>query len=166
MAGLSEVRASTQDNTSGTQVAVSTNELDGTGALQATVPHGNKTTFSETSRTSITANDTGTTDLTTGGFGSAGLVDLGNCLSVALRATCDTVSSTLNGYLIFYDGSSNPIAISEPVIFTSSATLTIAGSGVKYPSQRVIVDAGAARQCKFYVTAITGTTWNVYVRPI
>lgn len=163
---LGSVKASTQDSTSGTPVAIATNE-NGSGNIQVFGQIGSKTTWGETSRTGLTTNDTGTTDLTTSGFGaSGGLIDLENAISIEVRCACDTASKVLTGRAIFYDGSNNPLSFSETLSFTSDASLTIAGSGQKYPSQRQIIDVGQARKCRFYVDSITGTTWNVYVRPI
>jgi len=165
MAGLSEVRASTPDPSAGIQVATATNELDGVGTLQATVPMGNKSTFTEVARTGLTTDDTGTTDLTSAGFGS-GLVDLGNCLSLLIRVLCNTAGGVLTGIVIFYDAAGNPVSYSELLTFTADTALTVAASGQKYPAARLIIDAGSARQAKFYVKSISGGTWNVYMRPI
>ncbi len=160
----STIKASTEDNTNGTPVCIVTNEDNGGTALQGMVPLGNKQTWSETGRTGLTSNDTATTDLTTAGFGSSGLVDLGNALSVEVRAACDTASRSLVGRLVFYDASSNPLSTSESLSFSSDAALKT--SGTRYVCQRQLVDAGQGRKCKFYVDSITGTTWDVFVRPI
>lgn len=156
--------ASTQDNTSGTLVSTATNEDNGSTALQCVVPVGNKSSYSATSRTGLTAVDTATTDLTTAGFASAGLIDCGQVLSLDISCSCDTASKTLTGYVVFYDGSSNPVAISETLSFTSDAANKI--SSTRFVCPRQIVDCGGNRKCKFYVLTITGTTWDVVVRPI
>jgi|SRR5215831_2476302 len=166
---LTATRSSTQDSSTGTQVATAINEDSGGGALQASIPVGNKTTYSEGSRTGLTTADTSTTDLTTAGFaGSAGanLIDISNALSLVIRAQSNTASKILTGRVIFYDGSNNPIAFSESLSFTSDASLTIAGSGQKYPSQHQIIDAGASRKVRFYVDSISGGTWDICVRPV
>jgi hypothetical protein len=158
-------RGSTQDNSSGVQVAQGNTEVTNSGVLQTVIEEGNKTTYAETGRTGLTTDDTGTTDLTSGGFGTS-LADCGNALSVYMRAACSVASATLTGFLVFYDGSGAPIAMSTTYSFTSDATKTIAGSGQKFPCVKQMTDCGAARQCKFYVLTVSAGTWNVYVRPI
>lgn len=162
---IGSTRASTQDNTDGTPVATVTAEDSGAGALQATVPVGNKTTYSETSRTGLTDDDTSEDDLTTAGFGSTGLADLGNALSVEVRALSAAGQKTLTGRLVFYNASSTPLSVSESVSFTTDESLM--ASGTRYVSRRVIVDVGQARFCKFYIDSISASsTWDVHVRPI
>lgn len=156
------VRASTQDGAAGTQVAQATNEV-GTGAVQTIVPEGNKTTYSETSRTSLSAVDTAT-DMSTSGFGTS-LIDIGNALSLHVRASCSAASKVLTGHLVFYDASSNPISISETITFNSDASDRLAAAG-DYICQCTLIDARAARKCKFYVDTLSGGTWAIYVRPV
>lgn len=165
---LSAVRGSTQDGTSGTQVAQAANESSGAGALQATAPVGNKTTYAEVSRTGVTTADTATTDLSTTGFaGSAGanLGDAENALTLAVRATCDAAGKTLTGRVVLYDGGNNPLAVSESLSFTSDAALRLSAAG-NYVCPRQLIDCGQARKFRFYVDAVTGGTWAVAVRPI
>jgi hypothetical protein len=161
------VHASTQDNSAGTLVAQATSEVSGSGTLQTTVAEGNKSTYSEVSRTGITTADTPVGgDLTTGTFGSSGLIDCGNAINLALRATCSSASATLSGRVVLYDGSSNPIGYSEAVNFAADATLRLGNGTGDFVSQRVLVDVASARKVKFLVTAVSGGTWAVYARPI
>jgi hypothetical protein len=160
-------RASTADNTGGTQVAQSTNEVATGPILQSVVVEGNKTSYAEASRTGLTAADSAT-DLSTAGFaGSAGanLCDLGNALAVAVRATCSAAAAALTGRLALYDGSNNPIALSEVITLTTDATRRVSASG-DYLAPRVLVDAGQARKARFYVESLSAGTWAVYARPV
>ncbi len=167
---LSSIKASTQDGTSGTPVATIVNEDSGSVALQANCLVGNKTTYSELSRTGLTAADAPTGgNLTTTGFaGTAGanLGDCGNALTLACRATCDTASATLTGRIVFYDGSNNAIGLSESISFTSDGTLRLGNATGDFVTPRVLVDAGQARKFRFKVDSVSAGTWAVYVRPI
>ena len=167
MSQSTAIRASTQDNSTGTQVAQAVNEVTGAGALQTVCIEGNKSTYNDIVRTGLTAADTAT-DLSTVGFaGTAGanLLDLGNALSVTVRGTCDTANKTLVAQIIFYDAALTPLSKSEQVSFNSDAILRQSAAGY-YISQRAIIDAGQARYARVYVVSMTGTTWNVYARPI
>jgi len=168
---LSSAKAGTQDNSSGTPFATAANEDSGSVNLPAAALVGNKTTFSETSRTGLTAADTPTGgDLTTTGFAGtsgANLFDIGNALAVAIRATCNTASKTLTGRLIFYDASNNPLSVSETISFTSDATLRLGNASGDFVCQRQLVDAGQARKARFFVDTVgSSSTWAVYCRPI
>ena len=162
-------RGSTQDNANGVQVAQATVEVSGAGVLVTGVNEGNKTTYANTpTRTGITTNDTTTTDLSTSGFAGgsgANLVDLGNALNVCVRVSCSVASATLNGRLIYYDGSNNPIAYSENMTFVSDSTVRLSAAG-DYISQHYITDVGEARKVRFYITSVSTGTWAIYVRPI
>lgn len=167
---LSSIKASTQDGSSGTPVAIAANEDSGTNALQATVPVGNKTTYTEASRTGITAADAPTGgDLTTTGFaGSAGanLADAGNALTLSCRATCSAASKVLTGRVVLYDGSNNALAVSESITFTADATLRLGNASGDFVCPRVLVDCGQARKFRFFVDSVSGGTWAIYVRPV
>ena len=167
---LSSIKSSTQDASAGTPVATGTNEDSGSVALQANVLVGNKSTYSELSRTGLTAADAPTGgNLTTTGFaGSSGanLGDCGNALALAVRATCGTASAVLSGRVVFYDGSNNPIGLSEPITFTADALLRLGNATGDFVAPRVIVDAGQARKYRFLVDSVSAGTWAVYVRPI
>ena len=80
-------RGSTQDSAAGVVVAQSVNEVASGNTLVTGVQEGNKSTYSETARTGITAPDSPTGgDLTTTGFAGAlgaNLFDAGNALNVA-----------------------------------------------------------------------------------
>ena len=166
---LNTTKASTEDNTNGTPVATITPEV-GSPAIQATASVGHKTTWSETSRTSITAADAPTGgDMTTTGFaGSAGanLFDCENSMSVAVRATCDTANKSLTGRVAFYDGSNACLGYSEQMTFASDATLRLGNAAGNFIAQRQVIDAGSARKAEFLVTSVSGGTWLVYCRPI
>lgn len=165
-------RASAQDPTTGTPVAQGTNELGGspTPIIQTMIGEGNKSTYSEDSRTGITAADAPTGgDMTTTGFaGSSGanLTDVYNALTAAIRATCDTASAVLTGRLALYDGSNNCISMSEPVSFTADPTLRLGNATGDFVSPRVLVDLGQARKVRFFVDSVSAGTWAVYVRPV
>jgi hypothetical protein len=167
---LSSVKTSTQDTSTGTPVAIIVNEDDSTKPIQANAIVGNKSTYSEVSRTGLTAADAPTGgDLTTGGFaGSAGanLGDCGNALALACRATCGTASKTLSGRLIFYDSSNNALGVSESMSFASDSTLRLGNASGDFVCPRVLIDAGQARKFRFFVDSVSGGTWAVYVRPI
>jgi len=160
------IHGSTADNSTGVAVPGAVAE----GSIPPPpwgVGVGNKETFAATSRTGLTAADAPTGgDLTTGGFGSAGLVDCSNCLNVAVRATCNTASAALSGRLVFYDSSSNCLSISTTLAFVSDPTLRLGNGSGDYVCNPQLVDVGAARQCKFLVDSISAGTWAVYVRPI
>ena len=165
---LTAYRGSTQDSSAGVQVAVAVNE-DAAGQLVAGVQSGNKTTYSETSRTSLTTADAPTGgDLTTGGFAASGLIDLGNALNAEVRATCGTASATITGRLIFYDASGTPLCqgTSQTLSFTSDATLRLGNATGDFVCPKLLVDVGAARKCKFFLDSVSSGTWAVYVRPV
>jgi hypothetical protein len=170
MPASTAVRGSTQDGSTGTQVAVATNEVNSGHALAAVVVESNKTTYSETSRTGLTGADAPTGgDLTTGGFaGSSGanLFDLGNAQNVAVRATCGTASATLTGRIIFYDGSNNAIGMSRLLSFTADATLRLGNATGDFVSIADLVEAGAARKARFFVASVSSGTWAVHCRPV
>lgn len=158
-------RGSTQDNTNGVPVAQAVNEVGGTPIIQTMVPEGNKTTYSSTSRTSITTSDAPSGgDLSISTFGTS-LVDLYNALGISIRATCTVASTTMAGRVIFYDENSNVTGYSELLTFSSDATLRLSLSN-DYVCQRFIIDAGSARKGKFLVTSVTSGTWSVYMRPV
>ncbi len=161
----SSARGSTADATNGVQVAQSTNEVGAGPILQTVVVEGNKTTYSEGSRTGLTTVDSAT-DLSSSGFGTS-LIDLGNAARITLRATCSTGTSapTLQGRLVHYDASGNVISVGELITFLADATRRITAAG-DYVCPRWITDAGQARKVKFYVESISSGTWAVYVRPI
>lgn len=167
---LSSAKAGTQDNTSGTPFAIAVNEDSGSVNLPAAALVGNKTTFSEASRTGLTAADAPTGgDLTTTGFAGtsgANLFDLGNALALTVRATCNTASKTLTGRVVMYDGSNNALSVSETLSFSSDATLRLGNASGDFVAQRQIVDAGQARKARFIVDSVSGGTWAVYCRPI
>jgi hypothetical protein len=167
---LSSIKASTQDASAGTPVATATNEDDSTKALQATVPVGNKSSWSETARTGLTAADAPTGgDMTTTGFAGtsgANLFDCGNALSCSARATCDTASATLAGRLALYDGSNNCLGLSELLTFTSDATRRLGNATGDFVAQRYLADLGAARKARFFVEAVSAGTWAVKCQPV
>ncbi len=139
---------------------------DGTGELKAVVPCGNKTTYGETGRTALTGADNPTGgDLTSTGFGVS-LVDLGNALSVHLRATCGTASAVLTGRVILYDISGNAIGSLATVTFTADATLRLGNAAGNFIANTAIQDVGGARKCRFFVDTVSAGTWQVFVRPI
>jgi hypothetical protein len=161
-------RGSTQDSSGGVQVAQATGEVSGAGILAVGVTEGNKTTYSNQSRTGQTGTDAATSDLSTSGFaGSAGanLFDIGNALACVLRASCSVASASLAGRLIYYDGSNNPIGMSEPITFISDAARRLAAAG-DYICQHFIVDVGEARKARFYIENISSGTWAVIARPV
>ncbi len=143
---------------------------DGSGGLLPSVPVGNKTTWSETSRTGITGADSPTGgDLTTTGFaGTAGanLIDLGNALAVHLRATCGTASAVLTGRIMLYDGSNAAIGATATVTFTADGTLRLGNATGNFIANVAIQDVGGARKCRFFVDTVSAGTWQVFVRPI
>lgn len=163
-------RGSTQDGSSGVQVAQATTEVSGSGTLCTGVQEGNKTTYSETSRTGITSADAPTGgDLTTTGFAGtsgANLIDLGNALNALVRATCGTASASLSGRLIFYDGSNNATGVSASLSFTSDATLRLGNATGDFVSPTTLTDVGAARKCRFFVDSVSAGTWAIFVRPV
>lgn len=159
------VHASTQDNVSGTPVACATFEESGTASVQIMVVGGNKSTYSAYTHSSVTSADTATTDLSTAGFGSANLLDLGNAQSLYIHADSSVNGATLNGRVIYYDGSSTPISISELINFTSDSTRRLSSTG-NYICQHALVDVCAARYAKFYIENISSGTWNITIRPI
>lgn len=169
--GLADSRAGTQDNSSGTPFPTGANE-DGGARVPTAILVGNKTTFSEaTARTGITGADAPTGgDLTTTGFaGSAGanLFALGNALAVQVRATCNTASKTLTGRLMMYDGSNNFLYTSEPISFTSDATLRLGNGSGDFVCQRPqVIDVGPAVRARFFVDSVSGGTWAINCRPI
>lgn len=168
---ISSSRASTQDNTGGTQVATVTREDGAAGLLQGMVPLANKTTFSETSRTGLTGADAPTGgDLTTSGFaGSSGanLFDLDQAMACQVRATCGTASATLTGRLAFYDGSNNPIGMSETLTFTSDGTLRLGNASGDFVCRaNLLVDVAGARKARFFVDSVSAGTWSIYARPV
>lgn len=166
---LSSVKTSTPDATNGNPVAIVVSEV-GSVDIQEVAVVGNKTTWSETSRTSLTSADAPTGgDLTTTGFAGtsgANLIDVENAMSASVRATCGTASATLTGRLVLYDGSNNAIGYSELLTFTSDATRRLGNASGDFVAQRVIVDTGAARKCRFFVESVSAGTWAVYVRPL
>ena len=167
---FTDTRAGTVDGTNGVQVATVPPEDGSGGQLQAIIQVGNKTLMGETARTTLTAADAPTGgDLTTTGFAGtsgANLFDVGNCLSVAVRATCDTANATLTGRLVFYDGSNNPLGYSESMTFTSDSTLRLGNASGNFVAARQLIDAGQARKARFLVTSVSTGTWSVYCRPI
>lgn len=165
---LGSIKASTQDSSTGTPVAIAVNEDDATKAVQAIAPVGNKTTYGETSRTGLTTADTATTDLSTTAFAGtsgANLIDVGNALTALVRCSCGTASKTLTGRLIHYDGSNNAIGFGPTLSFASDASLRITASG-DFVCQRQLQDLGSARKVRFYVDTVSGGTWAIYVRPL
>lgn len=167
---LSNVRASTQDTTAGTQVATATNEGAAAGVIAVSAIVGNKTTWAEASRTGITTPDAPTGgDLTTTGFAGASganLADAENALSLSVRATCTVANATLTGRIIFYDATPAPVSYSESVTFSSDGTLRLGNASGDFVSQRVLLDCGQARKFRFLVTAVSAGSWSVYARPI
>lgn len=152
--------ASTQDNVLGTPVAQAFGEVNNGAIMQTMVPEGNKSTYVEVGRTGITIADTGVT------LTALGLCDLGNALSIEIRAICDTSGQTMSTRLILYDNGSHPLAMSDGLSFTSDSVLTYNLSGVWFPCTRQIIDAGQARYCKPNIDTISGGVWNIYTRPI
>ena len=167
---LNATRASTQDNTAGTQIATTVTEDGTAGVIQAVVQVGNKSAYTDIIRTGVTAADAPTGgDLTTTGFaGTAGanLLDLGNCLSVTVRATCTVASATLSGRVVFYDASNNPLAYSESLSFTSDGSLRLGNATGDFVVARQIIDAGQARKARFLVVSVSAGSWSIYARPI
>jgi hypothetical protein len=160
---------STRDASGGVSVAVGVNE-DAAGQLVAGVQLGNVTTWGETSRTSITAADAPTGgDMTTTGFaGSAGanLLDKGNALNCAVRATSSVASAALTGRLAWYDGSNACIGMSRAVTFVADSTLRLGNASGDFVAPVDLVDTGSARKCRFFVDSVSSGTWAVYVRPV
>lgn len=156
-------RASTADGTAGTQVAQATSEVAGSGIVQTMVQEGNKSTYTDINRATITVVDSAT-DLSSSGFGVS-LLTIGNALNISVRCTCDTPSKTLAGQVIFYDSSGNALSKSEGLSFTSDATLRITATG-DYICQRTLMDVGQAVKARFFVTSVSGGSWTIYTRPI
>jgi hypothetical protein len=162
---MGTVKGSTQDSSAGTVVATASVADGSSGALQASVPVGLKETYSETSRTALTAADAPTGgNMTTGGFGSSGLVDVGQALQAQVRGSCGTASAILTGRLAFYDESSACIGMSETVTLTADGTLRLGNASGDFVTQTYLVDLRAATQVKFKVDSVTAGTWAVYVR--
>jgi hypothetical protein len=163
-------RASTQDSSAGTLVATAVDEVTSGNALQVVVNEGNKSTYSETSRLTITTPDAPTGGNVTngsGGFGNTGLIDAGNAMAAALRATCTVASATLTGRLVLYDASGNCIGISTSIVFTSDPTLRLGNaSGDFIAVGNQLVELAGARQCKFFVDTVSAGSWSLYLRPI
>lgn len=163
-------RAATVDLVLGVQVAQAQSEVSGSGILQTIVTEGNKTSYPETSRTALVAADAPTGgDLTTTGFaGAAGvnLFDCGNALTLAIRATCTVAGATLTGFVVLYDVSANPLGKSEAVTFTADGTLRLGNAAGDFVSTRALVDCGAARKARFFVSSVTAGSWSVYARPV
>lgn len=161
------IRGSTADGSGGVQVAGSVYE----GTSGPTVPWGvvvgNKETITAVSRTGITAADAPTGgDLTTGGFGSTGLLDVANCLNVLCRATCSVASATLVGRLVFYDSASACLGISTSITFVSDATLRLGNATGDFVSSFTLVDVGASRNARFFVDTVSAGSWSIYLRPV
>ena len=172
---VTAVKASTQDASGGTPVAVAYNEVATLNALQAMVPEGNKSTYTEYQQTTdalgtgITAPNTAS-DLSCiggafGGTSGQNLTTLGNALACEIRASCSTASKTLTGFLVFYNSTPTPVAFSEAVSFTSDATLRNGTAG-DFLAIRRLVDCGQAIKARFYTTSVSGGTWGVWVRPL
>ena len=163
-------RASTQDASTGTPVAVATNEVTAGNALQAVVPEGNKSTYAIQTRTGIAAADAPTGgDMTTTGFaGAAGanLLDIGNAMSAVVTATCGTASAILVGRLALYDGSNVCIGLSEVVSFGADATRRLGNAAGNFVCPINIIDVGSARKVRFFVESVSAGTWTVEVRPV
>jgi hypothetical protein len=165
---LPTVKSSTQDTSTGTPVATGNNE-NGTGAIQAFVAVGNKTTWGEASRTGLTTADAPASgNMTTTGFaGAAGanLSDFENALSCQVRATCGTASKNLAGRVVFYDSGNNCLGYSESVSFLSDATKRLGSGTGDFISQTQVVDVKTARKGRFFVESIDAGTWAVYTNP-
>jgi hypothetical protein len=163
---LSETRASTQDSTGGTEVATSAPADGSSGALQVTAQVGIKTDYAELARTGITSADTAA-DMSTSGFAGSSGANLSaafQALALEIRATCDTAAAQMNGHLVGYDGSNNPLSIGEEIAFAASA-FKLSSSG-DYLCTRVVAACAAWVKAAFYVDSMTGSTWNVYIRPV
>lgn len=165
---LSPYRGSTQDNSTGVQVAQVINEDGSTsGALIGGVSLGNKTTYPNLTRSGVNGADTGIYyDLSsTGTFVADGLLDFSNALSAVVRADSSIASTSLSGRVIFYDGSNNPLSTSESIYFVADNSERF-GVGLNYICQHQIIDVGEARRGRFFVDSISSGNWNIYVRPI
>jgi hypothetical protein len=165
---ITAIRASTQDNAAGTQVAQAANE-DLAGALQAIAPVGNKTTWPEVSRTGLNIADSPSGgDMTIVGFGASGLIDCGNALTLQARATCDTAGKSLTGRVAFYSADPTPLCLgmSESITFSSDLALRLGASSGDFIASVTLVDCRAARKVKFKVDGVSGGSWSVYLRPI
>jgi hypothetical protein len=162
---LGTQRSSTVDSSAGALVAIASNADGSSGVIQASAPVALKETYSETSRTALTAADAPTGgNMTTGGFGSSGLVDVGQALQAQVRASCGTASAVLTGRLAFYDESSACIGMSETVTLTADGTLRLGNASGDFVTQTYLVDLRGATQVKFKVDSVSAGTWAVYVR--
>jgi hypothetical protein len=105
---------------------------------------------------------------TTGFAGSAGanLIDKGNALNLAVRATCGTASATLVGRIALYDGSNNCIGMTRSIVFTSDPTLRLGNATGDFVAPVDMVDGNQARKCRFFVDQVSAGTWAIYVRPV
>ncbi len=167
---LATGRASTVDSSTGTRVGVCVNEDNGSDLLQGMIALGNKTTWSETSRTGLTGADAPTGgDMTTTGFAGtsgANLFDLGNAISTQVRATSSVASAVMTGRLAFYDSSNVCIGYSEQLSFTADATRRLGNASGDFIAQRQVVDNGIARKARFFVESISSGTWTAKCNPL
>jgi hypothetical protein len=107
--------------------------------------------------------------MTVSGFAGAGgsnLLDLGNALSMMCRATCDTASASLQGFVAYYDVNAVFLAKSEVLSFAADATLRLGNSSGNFICQRFLIDNGRARKARFFVTSVSAGNWSVFINPI
>jgi len=174
---LSNVRASTQDTSAGTSVAIVNNE-EGTAAIQVFVQAGNVTTYAAwvrggtgggaTNGGQISAADSISGNLVSAtliGTSGAYLYNKGNALNLRVSANCTLASKILTGRVVFYDSGNNALFISPTISFTSDPTYQLTSGGV-YACVPVLMDAYGALKCCFLADSVSGGVWTVTMQAL
>lgn len=165
---LDSARTGTPDGTNGVKIPTVLMQEDGTlEAPGGVILSGAIAAAPSADRSGLTADDTGTTDMSTAGFaGSSGA----NLFSVhnrgALVVWCEFANSagTATVEVVFYDSSNNPLFVSEQLTFAAK-TQRVSASG-DYLSQVQMIDTyGASKYRPFLRAKGTGNV-DVFGQPI
>jgi hypothetical protein len=166
-------RGSTQDLVTGTPVAIIVNEAGDGSLIQAVTWSVRKSDASWTHRGPLTLADA-VQDLSAAGFGSSGLIDLGNSPWLEIAATCNVPGRTVQYRVVWYDEASVPRGLSELRTMTSDPALRVSAAGdyIAYADTATAAafgqmsDAGTARYAKVFITLLAGgSSWDFYARP-
>lgn len=165
---LDSARTGTPDGINGIKIPTvlmqedNTFEAPGGVALSDRIPAG-----PTADRAAVSSNDTATTDMSTAGFaGSSGA----NLLAVnnrgALVVWCEfaNAAGSATVEIVFYDGSNNPLFVSEQLTFTAK-TQRVSASG-DYLSQVQMVDTYGASKYRPFVRSIGTGNVDVFGQPI
>lgn len=165
---LDSARTGTPDGTSGVKIPTVLMQEDSTFEAPAGISLSDRIASGPTAdRSAVSADDTGTTDMSTTAFaGTAGanLAAINNRGSLVVWCEFANSAGSATVEIVFYDAADAPMFVSEAVSFTAK-TQRVSASG-DYMSTPQLVDTYGASQYRPFLRAKGTGNVDIFAQPI